>query len=447
MNEANCFGRPLMSSAQTILCTKLPLFAQSFVGVKEGTTACIVSCVTNFIADSSEESMEPGQRVDQVLKEFFSIVVDACKNKPDRVVLVCPPMYRQSPIWYRENLPEVMTRFSSSFARSSLLIKNLFAMPSFATPVFESDGTHLTPASGHEFILHLFARAQMILDALIVSPDGPTSGDEDVWVLQDRVMATELDLRRLSSAFELKTAIDSELACFRMNERNEDSLIISGLPRIRGGLSGKERQAKAKDSVQNILRGLTKEAFRIVVVHNVTGRSSDSVPTYSVRLDSVEASRSIRSRFSSFFKGGTDARPTELQSISISNVITRETRIRISLLKVFAKRYVDSNPGAKAQVIGYEPRPLLKLTPPSDSNSRPARVQTFTFIEAVQKLPAAFTDEEVGKILRQASAQFPGRLRSLFVVLSDDRVRVAKGRKRPADGGVHEPPSQRHASS
>jgi hypothetical protein len=347
---------------------------------------------------------------------------------------------------------KVMTKFSNSFAKSSLNVLNLLALPGFATPSFDSDGIHLTAYSGYQYVLHLFSRAQVALDALASSPGTkPAASSEDVRALQDRMMATEQDLRRLSSEFDLKTAADAELACFRSNERNEDSLIISGLPRIRSGLSGVEWQSKAKESVMACLRSLCSSSFKVVVVHNVTGRGPDAINTYSVRLSSVEASREIRSKFSGFFRGGSDSRPAELKSVSISNVVTKETRIRISIMKLYAKKYLDSNPGAKAQVIGYDPRPVLRLTPPADSTGKASRVQTFTYMEAVKKLPSVFTDEEIGKILRQASSQFPGRLRSLFVVLSDDRVRnlrnpAPRNLKRGASDSVQEPPRQRHAS-
>jgi len=253
-------------------------------------------------------------------------------------------------------------------------------------------------------------------------------------------MATEQDLRRLNSAFELKSAIDSELACFRTNERNEDSFIISGLKRIRSGLSGREWQSAARDSVMSTVRELSDVPFRIVVVHNVTGRGSDYVVTYSVRLDSVEASRSIR-------KGGADGRPPELKSVSIRNVVTKETRIRLSILKMLGQNYKDSNTGAKFQVIGYEPRPVLKLIPAPDASN--SRIQVFTFIEAVRKLPAVFPEDDLAKVTRQAHAQFPGRLRSLFVVLNDDHVKPGghrRNNKRGAEPSEQEPPSQRFAS-
>jgi len=292
-----------MSSAETITCTKLALFPQSLTAIRGSSNVCIVSCVTNFLSDSPEENGSmPDQRVEPPLSEFFRLLVDACKARPDVKFLVCPPMYRGSPTWFREGLPEIMSKFSSSFVKCSLTIKNLFAMPGFATPSFETDGVHLTAYSGYQYVLHLFSRAQVLLDAIESDPDAsvpaPASG-EDVRSLQDRMMATEQDLRRLNKAFEMKSAEDAELACFRTNERNEDSFIISG----REGLTGKEWQEAAKREVTRVVAKFFDKPIRIVVVHNVTGRGSNAIVSFSVRLASVEDARQIRAKFSSFFLG------------------------------------------------------------------------------------------------------------------------------------------------
>ena len=109
-------------------------------------------------------------------------------------------------------------------------------------------------------------------------------------------------------------------------------------------------------------------------------------------------------------------------------------QIRIDLLKLFAKRYRDSNPGSKVKVIGYDPRPLIKIVPAASASDR--RVKVFNFIEACKKLPANFTPEEVEPIVRRINPELHGRIRSLFVVLSDDMVK-----KRSDKSGTSAPPS------
>jgi len=81
--------------------------------------------------------------------------------------------------------------------------------------------------------------------------------------------------------------------------------------------------------------------------------------------------------------------------------------------------------GAKAKVIGFESRPLLRLTPPPESSDK--RVKTFTYIEAVRRLPTNFTSLEVRPILAKIDPQFRGKLRSTFVVLSDDDWSTDRG--------------------
>ena len=99
-------------------------------------------------------------------------------------------------------------------------------------------------------------------------------------------------------------------------------------------------------------------------------------------------------------------------------------------MKLYGKRYVERNPNGRFQVIGYLPRPLLKLTPPPESKSK--RILTFSFIEAVQKLPNDLPKADVLDVTKRAAQRFPGQLRSLFVVLSDDMLPRPTRSKRPA---------------
>ena len=128
--------------------------------------------------------------------------------------------------------------------------------------------------------------------------------------------------------------------------------------------------------------------------------------------------------------------------------MTLETRVRLQILKIFAQRYRDSNQGAKTQVIGFETRPLLKLFPPEGSSDR--RVKVFTFIDAIQKLPAAFTPEELQPVLEMVryQTQLSGRLRSLFVVISDDLLPHPKSAKpKPPPSGMEADQSNDQSTS
>ena len=176
----------------------------------------------------------------------------------------------------------------------------------------------------------------------------------------------------------------------------------------------------------------------IVVVHNATGTGKDATVKYLVRTPSISISKEIRDKFGFFFEGSVDKRPPEFKGISIRNRLTKGTHVRIALLRLFGQRYLASNPGAKIKVVGYQSRPLLKLFPPSGG-----RIQTFNFIEAVKRLPAAFSPAEVSPIIEKIDPKLRGQLRALFVVISDDQMKQKASRtrgQRPATEGNPSPP-------
>ena len=71
---------------------------------------------------------------------------------------------------------------------------------------------------------------------------------------------------------------------------------------------------------------------------------------YNVKMANVNDSKMIRKKFGSFFLGSKDGRPPSLTGINIKNRTTPETKTRVELLKLMAKRYRESNPDGRAQV-------------------------------------------------------------------------------------------------
>ena len=213
----------------------------------------------------------------------------------------------------------------------------------------------------------------------------------------------------------MKTAIDSELADFEENVRNECYFVISGLPPVPADLFGRDWQNYAKDLVQSKIKILLGRESKIIVV---SGLRRDEKPIYLVKLESATDLKRIRDRFGSSFKAGGDPLPPGLTGLSIRSRQTHATRVPLAIMQVLAANYKSSNPGSKTQVVNYDPRPLMRLTPPQGSSD--SRVMTFNFIEAVTKLPIKFTKKDLASILKTCSGKFKGQLRSLFVVLSDD---------------------------
>lgn len=438
VTEVNKRACPDIGKAQILSCGKLSLLADSLLEVQPSSNVCILSCVSNFICDAPPGSASASVRVDSVISDFRKYVHVACSTNPSKKFLVCPPMYRRSPLWYRDGIGEILNKFSSMM--SSEKPANLQILPSFSRPEFDPDGVHLTPYSGLEFLFHLFDSSGAVLDLSKKKPEQRQEiCSEAVRALEDRMMANEQDHKRLNASFEAKVAVDAELADFQENVRNEVYFVVSGLPRISQELRGRDWQARAASDVRGLIHKLLKKELPIVVVQNITGRGSDAITRYHVRMEFAAHSQEIRSAFGSFFIGGVDRRPPEFKEISISNRVTPGTQVRIAILRLLGKRYVTSNPGAKSKVIGFESRPILRLTPPENSSDK--RVQTYTYIEAIRRLPTCFSKEEVQPILSKIDPKFRGKLRSTFVVLCDDDFQESRSsRKRARDTSAPDGP-------
>ena len=362
-------------------------------------------------------------------QEIRSALQAACEESPSRNFFVAPPMYRTRPLWYREGLPEILNMFSQIMTTERP--GNLHLLSSFATPDFDQDGVHLTPYSGLEFVLGLFDGAQTSLERLASDTEVIVSKtSESTRVLEDRVVALEQDHRRLNRVVDDKIAVDSEMSDFLKNERFEDCFVIEGTPRIPDDIVGKPWQDRAVSDVRKVIKLLMGKELRILFVQNATTRQPDAIVAYNVKMFNLADSKAIRDKFGSFFLGGRgDQRPEALKPFSIKNRITPETKIRISILKLLAKRYWDSNPGSKVQVIGYEARPMIKITPAQGASDR--RVKTFNYIEAIKNLLTNFSSEELSVISRSVSEKLFGQLRALFVVISDDVIQ----KRKPASSG------------
>ena len=216
MNSTNCRDRPTMLEAQVIQCGRLSTFAASLKSVRAESNVCVLSCVSNFVTSlPAQNSSSLSVVVEPVFQDFLVKLTEACLARPETSFMLCPPMYRTSPIWYREGLPEILRKFSEVMKSRPV---NVHMMPSFPSPNYDPDGVHLTAYSGLEFVLHMFDSFQSVLASLELDPDSKSSNaTESSRVLEDRVMVLEQDHRRLNQKFEHKYAVDAELSDFQEN--------------------------------------------------------------------------------------------------------------------------------------------------------------------------------------------------------------------------------------
>ena len=243
-------------------------------------------------------------------------------------------MYRTTPLWYSDGLSEILRKFGDIFKDCP---RNLLLLPSFPQSELESDGVHLTPFCGLQFVLHIFDAANSALDLLKKSSSSvAASNSGSIRVLEDRVMVLEQHQGRTSKNLEYQTAIFSESNDMSENQRHEDHFLISGLARAPSGLSTKEWQDRVQQDVGAVIRIIHGREAAIQVVHNQTGQKKST--TYLVKMAEVRDAKEIRSKFGSFFAGGRDSRPASVKGLSIGNWTTPATKVRIAVLKVLADR-------------------------------------------------------------------------------------------------------------
>lgn len=199
----------------------------------------------------------------------------------------------------------------------------------------------------------------------------------------------------------------------------------SGPHRARWSLVAKFRQGFG--SVQDQVDSWTREQGRRCV-----WTPSRCESNLLGKLKSADDSKRIRVKFGSAFKAGADPLPPGLSDLSIRIHYTHASRVCLAIMQVLAANYKASNPGAKTQVINYEPRLLMRFTPAPGSSD--PRVLKFNIIEAVTKLPLKFTRKDLARIMQVVSGKFKGQLRSLFVAISDDdRVTASRSRHRDSE--------------
>ena len=416
MTALNRRASPLMEEAQVISCRKLSTLADCLRSIRSSSDSCIVSCLTNFLTDISTRgsSVSASVRVEPVLQEVRDMLSDFSTRNPDVMLFVSPPMFRQQPEWYRHGLSDVLLQFSKIL--SPLKSQNFHLLPSLASPDLEDDGVHLTAYAGLRFVVHLFdSSLDLIKNMSAPLPEVVARVGESSRVLEDRVVVLEQGHQHLRRELQMKTAIDADLADFDENVRNECYFVVAGLPPVPQELVGRDWQNHAKDLVQAKIRLILGRESKIVVVSGL--RRTDE-PIYLVKLESAIDSKLIRDKFGSSFKAGSTPLGPGLSGLSIRIRLTHATRVRLAIMNALAANYKKSNPGSRVQVVNFEPRPIMRLTPPAGSSD--PRVMSYTFIEAVTKLPIKFSKKDLSKIMQSVSGKFKGQLRSLFVVLSDD---------------------------
>ena len=76
ISKTNARACPQMSGSQILSCQKLELLDEVLGRLRNETNVCILSCVTNFLTSSEEDSVV-SKRIEPVLDQFAGAISDA----------------------------------------------------------------------------------------------------------------------------------------------------------------------------------------------------------------------------------------------------------------------------------------------------------------------------------------------------------------------------------
>jgi hypothetical protein len=128
-----------------------------------------------------------------------------------------------------------------------------------------------------------------------------------------------------------------------------------------------------------------------------------------VKMDSKESAFKIRNTFVTKKKEGE-----EFGRVHIANSVCLATRIRVDILRAFAKQYGEEG-GRVMYVSAYSSRPVLHIKDKT-GNQRPS---VLTFADAVTRFGGIVKDDFLGEAYRRAGNSFKGQMEQTFVFLKE----------------------------
>jgi len=137
---------------------------------------------------------------------------------------------------------------------------------------------------------------------------------------------------------------------------------------------------------------------------------------YDVEMFNPSDSQEIRDAFGLFWRKRSGRRlPDELKGVSVSNVTTFPTRVRVRLLKEVSRRHQAANPHLSCFVTNYLPRPELKI------RDRKGPILSMDYTETVQKMSHHLTLDFLTELCAFAKTNLPEtEVAERFLVLSPD---------------------------
>ncbi len=139
---------------------------------------------------------------------------------------------------------------------------------------------------------------------------------------------------------------------------------------------------------------------------------------YDIKMYNPVDSQAIRDAFGLYFRKKSGKRlPESLKGITVSNMVTFPTHVRIHLLKEVCRLHQSANPFTSCFMTNYLPRPELKI------RDRKGPVVSLSYTKTVQQMSHHLTTAFLTELSEFARSNLPEKeVRDRFLVLSLDFI-------------------------
>jgi hypothetical protein len=391
-----------------IRCVDIETFSAQLSNLDPTEKEVIISVIENFLAKAA--GMKKGEEREKALKAVVEEVVDevanvAKLNAGTRYVLV-DPILRPKLGWYDESLDFIKKCHKDWIQASGLGNIMRVDVISRASQQFESDGVHLTQASGKVFVEAILEASDKCFkaDYVKLSKDEPrTTG------APGPELSLEVRMSRLENEVEERRWYDNLLFARTReeldtiwNKSKEDRIVMTGLTsNIPPPCEWAAKKEWIRDLVTVTLKKVLPEFNGKLGFINQGKNNGRDIPMVEVKCDSAAAETRKKD-------------PKIFGRLYIANSVSLSTRVRVDIMKAIAKKL--NNKVVAAHVAAYSSRPILhiKNVGKPDNTSR-----AYTFVDSVSQFGGAVVQDDLEEAYRRAGSAFVGQMEQHFVVLRE----------------------------
>ena len=186
-----------------VACTSMEVFRVAMDELENNKGGVVISVVENFICKAIRGSKEPDAIVNlakEAINQYLGVVKTVATKHPELKFALVLPILRPKEAWYTENHSSIVKWIGDGIKTMDLGNVSKINSSVETTQQFESDGVHLTMASGKVFIdaILFYSEDYIRADLIDLESEGAGGGMEvdngDILLETDQAKASNLSL-------------------------------------------------------------------------------------------------------------------------------------------------------------------------------------------------------------------------------------------------------------